>query len=214
MSESAPRFDARTERNLSTLEPALQALARKFLALAQKALPEGVTVKVISGTRSYEEQDALYAQGRTRPGPIVTNARAGYSNHNFGLSLDVGLFRGADYLEESPWYAKLGPLGESVGLAWGGRWKGLVDTPHYELKHGLTLAELRRRKAARIPLLKGTPYEQPPVTAPWPTHWTVNVNGAVRAVDGNSTDEVRFVAEALGASVAVSGKVITITPKG
>jgi len=46
-------------------------------------------LKLISGLRTYEEQDALYAQGRTAPGPKVTNAPGGHSNHNFGLAFDM-----------------------------------------------------------------------------------------------------------------------------
>ncbi len=141
-------FDERTENNLATLHPKAEALARSFLEKAAAALPAGVAVKIISGTRSYKEQDALYAKGRTLPGPKVTNARGGYSNHNFGVAFDIGLFQGAKYLEESPLYAKLGPIGEAVGLEWGGRWKSIQDEPHYQAKTGLTLAQMRERVAA------------------------------------------------------------------
>lgn len=120
---------------------------REFLTIAVPLMAKrGVTVKVISGTRSYDEQDALYAKGRTAPGPRVTNARGGYSNHNFGVAADIGLFKGKDYLEDSPLYSELGPIGESVGLEWGGRWK-FVDEPHYQYKTGLTLEQMRNRVA-------------------------------------------------------------------
>ena len=141
-------FDERTEKNLATLHPKAAALARVFLEKAAAALPSGVTVKIISGTRTYLEQNALYAKGRTLPGPKVTNARGGYSNHNFGVAFDIGLFQGAKYLEESPIYAKLGPVGEAAGLEWGGRWKSIQDEPHYQAPTGLTLAQMRDRVAA------------------------------------------------------------------
>src|SRR5688572_8244426 len=77
-------FDERSERNLKTLLPPVQALARLFLRTVQPAMQrKGVVVRIISGTRTYAEQDALYAKGRTRPGPKVTNAQGGFSNHNF-----------------------------------------------------------------------------------------------------------------------------------
>ena len=71
-------------------------------ALVKKAAQHGITINVIGGLRTYEEQNELFAQGRTKPGRIVTNARGGFSNHNFGIALDVGVFEGANYLGESP----------------------------------------------------------------------------------------------------------------
>ncbi len=140
-------FDERTEKNLATLNPKVQALFRAFF---RKLIPfmaaHGVVPKIISGNRTYEEQNALYAQGRTKPGKIVTNARGGHSNHNFQLAGDIGLFRNGEYLEESSLYRVAGPIGESVGLEWGGRWE-FSDEPHYQYKSGLTLAQLRDRVA-------------------------------------------------------------------
>lgn len=104
-------------------------------------------MKIISGTRTYAEQDALYAKGRTAPGFKVTNARAGYSNHNFGVAFDVGIFNGSDYLEDSPLYRKLAPVGKALRLSWGGDWKSIKDEPHYEYPTGLTLAQMRARVA-------------------------------------------------------------------
>ncbi len=69
-----------------------------------KARALDITINIISGLRSYEEQDALYAQGRTAPGNKVTNARGGYSNHNFGIAFDIGVFSGNRYLPDSPKY--------------------------------------------------------------------------------------------------------------
>ena len=76
------------------------------------------------------------AKGRTAPGPVVTRARAGYSLHNFGIAIDLGVFSsdGKKYHEENPLYRELGPLGESLGLEWGGRWKTILDEPHYQFR--------------------------------------------------------------------------------
>ena len=145
--------DARSEQNIGTLLPPVQPLAR---ALIESAARISTAIKIISGTRTYEEQDALYEQGRSKPGPIVTNARGGYSNHNFGVAFDIGVFEGGRYLDESPAYKAVGALGKQLGLEWGGDWKSIQDEPHFELRpawardmsEGAMLAELRNRRAA------------------------------------------------------------------
>ena len=143
-------FDERTERNISSLHPAVQPRAREFMRLAlDLAAKHGVIVRIISGLRSYAEQDALYAKGRTAQGPKVTNARAGFSNHNFGTAWDIGLFKGKTYLAASPIYREIGIAARSLGLTWGGDFKSFPDTPHYEVPTGHTLAQMRQRVAAK-----------------------------------------------------------------
>ncbi|MDX7857970.1 M15 family metallopeptidase [Aeromonas caviae] len=145
--------DSRSEKVIATLLPQVQPIAR---ALVQKAASAGITIKIISGLRTYAEQDALYAQGRTTPGDIITNARAGQSNHNFGIAFDVGVFEGNKYLGDSPKYKAVGVLGADLGLEWGGNWKTIIDQPHFQLRpewaRTLTekqmLAELRSRHAS------------------------------------------------------------------
>jgi len=147
------KVDDRSEKNIGTLLPEVQPIAR---ALVQKAAANGIQIKIISGLRSYEQQDALYAQGRTAPGPKVTNARGGYSNHNFGIAFDVGVFSGNSYLPESPKYKAVGVLGMDIGLEWGGNWTSVVDQPHFQLRPTWAsalsekemLAELRDRVAS------------------------------------------------------------------
>ena len=149
--------DARSEKVIATLLPEVQPMAR---ALVQKSAANGIKIKIISGLRSYEEQDKLYAQGRTVPGNIITKAKGGYSNHNFGIAFDVGVFEGAKYLPESPKYKAVGVLGMELGLEWGGNWKTLVDQPHFQLRPawatGISekqmLAELRNRVAGGLPV--------------------------------------------------------------
>ncbi len=145
--------DARSEKNIASLLPEVQPIAR---ALVQKAALNGIRIKVISGLRTYAEQNELYAQGRARPGPRVTNARGGYSNHNFGIAFDVGVFEGNKYLPDSVKYKAVGVLGTDLGLEWGGNWTSIVDQPHFQLRPGWAvdlperemLAELRVRFAA------------------------------------------------------------------
>jgi peptidoglycan L-alanyl-D-glutamate endopeptidase CwlK len=139
-------LDDRSERNLVTLHPKAQKKAKEFMQLAIPLMKRyGLDVRIISGLRTFSEQNALYAQGRTTKGRIVTNARAGYSNHNFGTAFDIGLFEGKAYLDQSPKYKELGEAGKSLGLIWGGDFKSIKDEPHFEIPTGLTLAEMRRR---------------------------------------------------------------------
>lgn len=143
---SSVTFDERTEKNITTLHPKVQDKFRAFMCrLIPFMAAKGVVAKIISGNRTFAEQDALYAKGRTTPGPKVTNARGGYSNHNFGLACDVGLFKDGVYLTDSPLYALAGPIGEAAGLSWGGRWETFKDEPHFEVKTGLTLAQMREK---------------------------------------------------------------------
>lgn len=149
--------DARSEKVIAALLPPVQPLAR---ALVQKSASNGIRIRVLSGLRTYAEQDALYAQGRSSPGKVVTNARGGHSNHNFGIAFDVGVFEGARYLGNSPKYKAVGVLAMELGLEWGGNWKTIVDQPHFQLRPdwagGLSekqmLAELRARVADGAPV--------------------------------------------------------------
>jgi peptidoglycan L-alanyl-D-glutamate endopeptidase CwlK len=155
-SNAIEAVDERSEKNIATLLPEIQPLAR---ALVQKAAQSGIRIKVISGLRTYAEQDELYAQGRTKPGSIVTNARGGYSNHNFGIAFDVGIFEGNKYLGKSIKYKAVGALGMDLGLEWGGNWKTIHDEAHFQLRPSWAsdlsekalLAELRTRVANGSP---------------------------------------------------------------
>lgn len=127
-------FDARTESNIITLTPQAQVLARKFLTVFKTA---GIDVRIISGTRTYAEQDALYKIGRFGSTEAkVTNAKGGQSNHNFGIAWDIGLFEGGKYITTDIKYKKLALMVTSLGpqLEWGGNWKTFPDYPHYQHK--------------------------------------------------------------------------------
>ncbi len=123
-------FDGRSESNIQTLLPTTQKKARDFMKSVQAA---SVTIKIISGTRTFAEQDALYRQGRDLPGNKVTNARGGQSNHNFGVAWDIGVFQNGQYLDESPLYRQVGGIGKGMGLEWGGDWKSMTDEPHFQM---------------------------------------------------------------------------------
>jgi len=137
-------------RDLGDLHPYMRELTQHLLARAERA---GIPLTVICTSRSMDEQAALYAQGRSRPGPIVTDARPGYSYHNFGLAVDVVPTRlltlrnwgeTPNYREEARaiWH-QLGAIGVDIGLKWGGDFPTIKDRPHFEWSDGLSLAQLR-----------------------------------------------------------------------
>jgi peptidoglycan L-alanyl-D-glutamate endopeptidase CwlK len=141
--QSNGMIDPRSAANIATLRKDAQSKAREWLL---KCLEAGINVKITTGLRTYQEQDDLYAQGRTAPGPKVTNAPAGYSWHNFGVGWDFVVFDAdGNPLWESPLMEKCGRIAESLGLEWGGHWTGFQDTPHIQIKTGCTLAEARQR---------------------------------------------------------------------
>lgn len=156
-------FDPRSESKIHTLVPKAQIAARKVLNLA-KTMP--FTVKIGSGTRSCAEQNSLYAQGRSEPGHIVTNAQCGQSLHNFGIAWDVDIFVNGEYYDGSdkdPARARLeektytdlanAVLAKIPGIDWGGQWK-FVDNPHYQVATGgKTVTQLRELFEGGKPLV-------------------------------------------------------------
>lgn len=143
-------FDVRSEGNIRTVLPQTQRAARSFLNRAKSNSP-GFEVRIISGSRTYAEQDLLYRKGRFgNPPPKVTNARGGQSNHNFGIAWDVGIFKDGKYLTgdtkaEAAIYKQLASIAKTNDLERGGDWTSIVDMPHYQLKLDLTLAQVRKR---------------------------------------------------------------------
>jgi peptidoglycan L-alanyl-D-glutamate endopeptidase CwlK len=142
----------RTIENLGSLNKKALAKLEPFVAAAEKAMEvKGVTVEVISGLRSWAAQAALYAQGRTKPGRIVTKARPGSSWHNYGLAIDLGLFKNGVYLDEKQpgladkLYAEIGIIAGRMGIEWAGNWKSFPETPHFQVTFGKTLSEMRTR---------------------------------------------------------------------
>lgn len=139
-------FDKRSGDNIATLQIPAQRLARLFLKTVQAA---GMDVRIISGNRTYAEQNRLYAIGRTieKDKPKVTNAKGGESNHNFGIAWDIGVFKNKQYLTTSKPYeeaAKLVKAAELEQLEWGGDWKSFPDIPHYQLSTGKSIKDVRK----------------------------------------------------------------------
>lgn len=116
---------------IEDLEPKTQALCRQFLTAT---LAAGYPLRVTHTLRTMDEQAKLYAQGRTMPGPIVTNAKPGQSPHNFGMGFDFCFEGPTPYPDwRSPLWAQVGAIGTKLGLSWGGNWTKLKDRDHFEL---------------------------------------------------------------------------------
>ena len=131
--------------DLTKLHPILR---RKLNLWIKKCEKKGIGIGINSGYRSFEEQDKLYAQGRTAKGVRVTNSRGGYSQHNYGIAIDFYRNeKGKDAYDDSDgWFRKVAKIAKSVGLGWGGDWKSFPDTPHLFLKNwGNTTRILRER---------------------------------------------------------------------
>ncbi len=139
LADQVGSFDQRSEENIRTLLPAAQRKAREFMKAVAAA---GLTIKVISGTRTFAQQDKLYEQGRSLPGNKVTKARGGQSNHNFGVAWDIGVFDNRTYLDESPTYRQVGDLGKTLDLEWGGDWQSFSDEPHFQIVKEVDLAAI------------------------------------------------------------------------
>jgi hypothetical protein len=134
-------WDSSSEKIINTLHPKVRDKAREFLNRAEDA---GIKIRVTSGYRTYKEQDALYAKGRTTSGAIVTKAKAGQSSHNFGTAMDVVRIENGKAVWNSGW-EEIGKIGKSVGFDWGGEWVSFVDKPHFQMNFGNTISQLRAK---------------------------------------------------------------------
>ena len=129
-------MDSISEARLASVCPGLAIRIRK---MAEMLAQENIVFMVTQGLRTWDEQDKLYQQGRTTPGKIVTNAPAGSSYHNYGLSVDVcpddptlAGFQ-MDWNVNHPAWKRLVAVGESLGLVSGSEWRTFPDWPHFQL---------------------------------------------------------------------------------
>lgn len=131
-------------RDINLLYPKLIEIIPDFL---EECRQRGLIVKITETYRSKEEQNGLYAKGRTKPGKIVTWVKYPYSNHNWGIAFDVCRNDGKGaYNDSDGWFTKVGAVGEKYGLKWGGRWT-TPDRPHFEYtKYGDANALFKKYK--------------------------------------------------------------------
>lgn len=145
-------LNPRTLKYISTLDPAARQPFADFAQAANRlAQKYGCEYIMIAGNRTYAEQNQLYAIGRTIPGKIVTRAKGGQSNHNFGIAGDFGVFQGKAYLDETDpklaarVHKACAEIAYEFGLSAGAFWHDFQDTPHYEIDTNLSLAQKRAR---------------------------------------------------------------------
>lgn len=120
----------------------LAKVERTMNLLIRTAKKHGFDLRVTSGWRSFQEQDRLYAQGRTTAGKIVTNAKGGESLHNYGCAFDLADRKKGYNID----WEKVGKIGESLGFEWGGRWTGFIDRPHFQMTLGYSLKHFQNNK--------------------------------------------------------------------
>lgn len=126
-------------RKLEELNPKVQAAA---VAAIQECEQQGLKVLISCTYRSGEEQNGLYAQGRTEPGRIVTNAKAGQSFHQYRVALDLyPLVNGKpDFSGRSADWEKIGKVFIKHGFEWAAKWKRFKELPHFQMTGGHPLS--------------------------------------------------------------------------
>jgi peptidoglycan LD-endopeptidase CwlK len=150
-------MDKLTIDRINTAHPAIKEELFEIYRQICEVLKGRVMCRFAYVIRTLAEQEALYAQGRTKPGKIVTNAKAGWSYHNYGLAVDIVMIHDKDgngSYETASWDQTIDLDGDGIsdwqevvtifkahGWAWGGDWK-FKDAPHFEKTFGIPVAQL------------------------------------------------------------------------
>lgn len=165
-------MDLITIERIQKAHPILRATLLEQYKKANKLLGKNVRLRFSYVLRTFQEQNHLYALGRTEVNPdgkskskplgnIVTNSKGGQSIHNYGLAFDIvllidknndGIFETAtwDTIKDfdgdkvSDWMEVVNYF-KSQGWQWGGDWKSFKDTPHFQYDFGLTWRQLKER---------------------------------------------------------------------
>jgi peptidoglycan L-alanyl-D-glutamate endopeptidase CwlK len=148
-------MDKYTSQRIEGLHPTVRSEIKKIIEECDNALTGRAKIRITQGTRTFAEQDALYAQGRTKPGKKVTNAKGGQSIHNFGFAVDICLIidgREASWDTAKDWdndgvadWMECVAIFARYGWTWGGSWKTFKDMPHFE-KRNMTWQALSKLK--------------------------------------------------------------------
>lgn len=126
---------------LNALHPLVINEFKQFIETCEEQLD--ITLRITQGLRTIAEQDALYAQGRTKPGKIVTKAKGGSSFHNFGTAIDVLRLDNG----KADWNYDLEKLVTFMpdNMDWGGHWQTIKDDPHFQITFGYKWQELLQK---------------------------------------------------------------------
>lgn len=145
--------DAISIERATLLHPKVRQDVVSCIEKAEAQFPANMAIRIVQGLRTIDEQNAIYAQGRTKPGKIVTNSRGGQSYHCYGLAVDIALLFDKDgngSFETLSWDTKsdsdkdgkvdwmeVVDIFESAGWTWGGRFHSIPDAPHFEKHFGI-----------------------------------------------------------------------------
>lgn len=130
-------------RDRTKLHPILQYKIDQLVKICEQ---NGLRIGIGECVRTVQEQDNLYAQGRTKPGTVVTNAKGSkyQSLHQWGVAFDFYLLMDVDgdgkikddtYNDSKGDFKKVGKYATMLGLEWGGSWTSIIDKPHLQLPY-------------------------------------------------------------------------------
>lgn len=139
--------DAISFQRASSLHPSIRnEVIATITAIEAAKFPPNIVIRIVQGLRTFDEQQALYEQGRTKPGNKVTNSKAGQSYHNYGLAIDFALLidgkiswdinKDNDRDGEADWMEVVDAF-EDLNYTWGGRFHSITDNPHLEKTFGM-----------------------------------------------------------------------------
>jgi peptidoglycan L-alanyl-D-glutamate endopeptidase CwlK len=166
--------DEKSVERLATVHPSLRNEVLEIYADIAEALSGKAICRIAHGIRSFAEQDALFAQGRTKGGKIVTNAKGGESYHNYGLAVDIVLLKDTDgngTFDTASWETNVDFDGDGMadwqeivkvfkmyGWEAGIDWK-FRDAPHFQKTFGKSIKELQSAWLVKK-FIPGTNYVQ------------------------------------------------------
>lgn len=141
-------MDQITEKRIMTLHPKVRNEVTSLIKQCDDKLSGRAKVRIAQAFRTFEEQDGLYAQGRTKPGKIVTKAKSGSSWHNYGLAFDIVLIidgKEASWDTNKDWdndkksdWLECAEIFQQAGWNWG---KSFGDLPHFDKKFGMKIED-------------------------------------------------------------------------
>jgi len=137
-------MDNITQKRIQKLHPLVRDEVSNIIKACDLALTGRAKIRITQSLRTFQEQEQLYAIGRTKSGKKVTNAKPGQSIHNYGLAVDICLMidgktaswdttKDWDNDKVADWYECV-KIFAKYGWEWGGNWKTFKDLPHFEKK--------------------------------------------------------------------------------
>ena len=201
-------------RDINRCHPRVIELSKKLVSACRG---QGLIIGIGESFRTKEEQDALYAKGRTAPGNIVTNAKgSSYSSHHqWGTAFDIYRSDGKGvYTDGDGFFEKVGKIGKSIGLEWGGDWKSPVDKPHFQLADwGTTTTKLKKMYGTPENFMKTWKGDSEMVEES-----KIIIDGKEKKVkrilkDGTNYIAIRDIAENLGYEISNKGNIAVLNKK-